>query len=65
MTTMTALRCPICEKRFESTNSASLPFCSPRCRQIDLARWLDERYSVPLARDSEEDEEPGEEDGGG
>ena len=30
-----------------------MPFCSLRCRQIDLARWLDERYS--LFRESEEE----------
>lgn len=23
------------------------PFCSARCRKIDLGRWLDERYRVP------------------
>ena len=23
------------------------PFCSPRCRTIDLGRWLDERYRIP------------------
>jgi len=25
------------------------PFCSPRCRRIDLAAWLDGRYSIPDA----------------
>jgi endogenous inhibitor of DNA gyrase (YacG/DUF329 family) len=23
------------------------PFCSARCRKIDLGRWLDEKYAVP------------------
>jgi endogenous inhibitor of DNA gyrase (YacG/DUF329 family) len=23
------------------------PFCSPRCRKIDLGRWLDGRYAIP------------------
>jgi endogenous inhibitor of DNA gyrase (YacG/DUF329 family) len=36
--------CPICgaaaERRFR-------PFCSARCAEIDLGRWLNERYSVP------------------
>jgi len=36
-----------------------LPFCSPRCKQIDLGRWLREAYSLPH-RTSEEDEEPDE-----
>lgn len=26
------------------------PFCSPRCRQIDLGRWLGERYAVPVVK---------------
>lgn len=34
-----------------------VPFCSQRCRQIDLARWLGERYGLPIYRDSEDDEE--------
>jgi hypothetical protein len=24
-----------------------MPFCSPRCRTIDLGRWLDEKYGLP------------------
>ena len=53
---MPELRCPICEKPFDSENSESLPFCSPRCRQIDLRRWLGEEYALPVER-SEESEE--------
>jgi len=53
---MTRLRCPICQKQFESAESAALPFCGPRCRQIDLGRWLDERYGVPLQRHDDEEE---------
>ena len=37
-------RCPICgavsARRYR-------PFCSARCADVDLARWLNERYSVP------------------
>lgn len=25
-----------------------MPFCSERCRQIDLGRWLGEEYGLPL-----------------
>jgi endogenous inhibitor of DNA gyrase (YacG/DUF329 family) len=25
-----------------------MPFCSQRCRQVDLGRWLDERYGLPF-----------------
>jgi endogenous inhibitor of DNA gyrase (YacG/DUF329 family) len=36
--------CPICRK----TRSAEFaPFCSARCRDRDLARWLSDGYAVP------------------
>ncbi len=54
---MTNLRCPICGKAFDPQNSKSLPFCSDRCRQIDLGRWLKEGYSVPVERTPEDEEE--------
>jgi uncharacterized protein len=41
-----------------------MPFCSERCRQIDLGRWLREVYSVPIECDPEEENglpRPGEE----
>ena len=43
---MPNLHCPVCEKTFDSDQSTSLPFCSERCRLIDLGRWLDERYGL-------------------
>ncbi|HXT80895.1 MAG TPA: DNA gyrase inhibitor YacG [Acetobacteraceae bacterium] len=36
--------CPICGK---PVTEASRPFCSPRCAQIDLGRWLTGEYRVP------------------
>jgi endogenous inhibitor of DNA gyrase (YacG/DUF329 family) len=50
--------CPICEKPFDPAGSPAMPFCSERCRQIDLGRWLREVYSVPVQREPEEDEPP-------
>jgi uncharacterized protein len=35
-----------------------MPFCSERCRSIDLNRWLDESYSLPDIPDPEDDETP-------
>lgn len=55
---MTTLRCPICGKLFDPAQSQALPFCSDRCRQIDLGRWLKESYSVPVVRQPEDEEEP-------
>ncbi|MDF8332503.1 DNA gyrase inhibitor YacG [Novosphingobium cyanobacteriorum] len=37
-------RCPICNKPRVEAHS---PFCSTRCRDRDLVRWLDEGYAVP------------------
>lgn len=54
---MALVRCPVCRKRFERDASPAPPFCSDRCRQIDLGRWLDERYSVPHVRDEEDPED--------
>jgi hypothetical protein len=45
-------RCPICSRRFEIAAPADLPsfpFCSQRCRLIDLGRWADESYVLPGA----------------
>jgi uncharacterized protein len=42
--------CPICEKKMEGRTRAELPhlpFCSARCRRIDLGRWLGEAYRIP------------------
>jgi endogenous inhibitor of DNA gyrase (YacG/DUF329 family) len=54
------IRCPICEKQFDPAGSPAMPFCSERCRQIDLGRWLREVYSVPVQRNPDEDGRDGE-----
>ena len=50
------LRCPICKKTVKS-GSSDFPFCSERCRLIDLGKWASGAYVVssPL-QDSAEDE---------
>ena len=44
--------CPICGK---PATEASRPFCSERCRDVDLNRWLSNSYSIPAAKDDDED----------
>jgi endogenous inhibitor of DNA gyrase (YacG/DUF329 family) len=39
------LRCPICKKPVKS-NDAEFPFCSDRCRQIDLGKWASGGYVI-------------------
>jgi endogenous inhibitor of DNA gyrase (YacG/DUF329 family) len=50
------MRCPNCKREFDREASAALPFCSERCRTIDLGRWLGEEYSMPVMPDPEADE---------
>jgi uncharacterized protein len=45
-----AKRCPICGKAAEQ---AFRPFCSKRCADVDLNRWLSGVYAVPAATDDE------------
>ena len=39
------LRCPICKKPVKSTDS-DFPFCSDRCRIIDLGKWASGQYVI-------------------
>jgi endogenous inhibitor of DNA gyrase (YacG/DUF329 family) len=46
--------CPICGK---PAVEASKPFCSERCRDVDLNRWLSGSYAIPGRKDADEDAE--------
>jgi len=46
--------CPICGK---PAVAASKPFCSERCRDVDLNRWLSGSYAIPAREGEEEDPE--------
>ena len=50
--------CPICKIDFKLDESPAVPFCSDRCKTIDLGRWLDEEYGLPSMPDPEDDEQP-------
>ena len=61
------LRCPICKKPTKATD-ADFPFCSDRCRLIDLGKWATGGYviSSPVAdadeairQDSNDEDEDG------
>jgi uncharacterized protein len=48
------LRCPICKKPVKATD-ADFPFCSDRCRLIDLGKWASGAYVISSpATDAEE-----------
>ena len=41
--------CPICDKPVSgaaATDSSYFPFCSQRCRNVDLLRWSDGKYAI-------------------
>lgn len=44
---MTEVLCPGCRRARVRREVRTWPFCSPRCRDGDLAAWVDERYRVP------------------
>jgi hypothetical protein len=45
-------RCPICGR---PASEQTRPFCSARCRDVDLHRWLSGHYVVPGSENDEED----------
>ncbi|MEN8841740.1 MAG: DNA gyrase inhibitor YacG [Octadecabacter sp.] len=47
------MACPICDKE---TNAAFRPFCSKRCADVDLAKWLGGGYAIPSNDPDELDE---------
>ena len=44
-------RCPICGR---AQDAAFKPFCSARCKSVDLGRWFGETYRLPTAERSPE-----------
>ena len=53
------IRCPTCHREEEAPDTSPWrPFCSRRCKIIDLGNWLDEVYrvSLPVADDQPDDE---------
>jgi endogenous inhibitor of DNA gyrase (YacG/DUF329 family) len=50
------IRCPICRKdvAFDDPN---MPFCSDRCRLLDLGNWASEKYAIPGSPGQVEDGE--------
>ena len=45
---MATVNCPTCGTKVEWTEAAKFrPFCSERCKQIDLGAWAEEQYKIP------------------
>ena len=53
------MKCPICKKEV-GFGDPFLPFCSERCKLIDLGNWASEKYVIPgppVSQDKPEEEE--------
>ena len=56
------VQCPSCRKETSWETNPHRPFCSERCRLIDLGAWAQERYRIPaeeidLSADDDESDE--------
>ena len=62
---MIELVCPVCGATAQAAGPdewPQFPFCSRRCKQIDLGRWLGEQYRIPAeGADEVPAERPGDE----
>lgn len=47
-------KCPICGKPAQAEYK---PFCSKRCADVDLNRWLSGHYAIPVVEDDEDRDE--------
>ncbi len=55
------MRCPVCKKEV-ALEDPFMPFCSERCRLIDLGNWASGKYAIP-AEEEPDEEEPDEAQG--
>ena len=55
MSDVTTVNCPTCNKPvIWGEQSPYRPFCSKRCADVDLQRWLTGRYAIPSTGDEAE-----------
>lgn len=56
---MSEIRCAICARPIERRPANRwYPFCSDRCRLLDLGKWLAEDYRIPVKPDEEDEAQP-------
>lgn len=56
MSKIKIIKCPGCKKEFNYFDSKFRPFCTERCKMIDLGHWLAEDYSVAAEKPLEEED---------
>ncbi len=47
------ISCPNCRKKTIYEGNPYRPFCSERCKMVDLGSWLKEEYRIPVKEDDE------------
>ena len=52
------VKCPRCGKEAEFQNNPFRPFCSERCKLIDLGKWISGEYRIPVRSQDEQEDEP-------
>ena len=57
------MRCPICHQDVPWAGNPFRPFCSERCKLIDLDHWLSERYRISTPVESQDKNRPAGETG--
>jgi hypothetical protein len=60
-----AMQCPICHQHVSWEGNPYRPFCSERCKLIDLDHWLAERYRISTPVESRDKNVPAEDTGQG
>jgi endogenous inhibitor of DNA gyrase (YacG/DUF329 family) len=50
-----AMKCPICREEVTWEGNPNRPFCSERCRLIDLGNWANGQYSLPAEETNTEE----------
>ncbi|MBS0579882.1 MAG: DNA gyrase inhibitor YacG [Proteobacteria bacterium] len=52
------IKCPTCKRELEWEDAAYRPFCSDRCRLVDLGAWLTEQRGIPTESQPDADSRP-------
>ncbi|MBI5665779.1 MAG: DNA gyrase inhibitor YacG [Nitrospirae bacterium] len=56
------IKCPVCKQKKEWQGNPYRPFCSERCKLIDLGAWASEEYKIEGRLEDETDMPPSEQE---